>query len=351
MCEASDLPFDLSNLSLVKAGTTLLYFHSAPSEPFNRFMGLTSSKDGGWRIDVKASAYAWESADGDWYYNDENNKPVLFAQRTDKGLGIKDFDGNLNYATTESDGQGMFFSPISIEILDEAVSVGRNPEGILQAYDSTGEAIHYYDADAGWIKIIHEDFSDLHPCFTIKEAMRATETVTRKDFESGRLLREAKSRKDLQPFNPLVEAPRLSIVTGPTGVVYVKAGSNEYPQHPERIPSEIAAAYKLENGDILILQRYWTIEGDRYLSYSFDPSTGDPAIPKYDERYVLTPTIKPYGYESIKGEVENVSDDDLLLRILFIKHNSEVEEVLRAWVEKGTLPEDIWKIPLDPSPN
>jgi hypothetical protein len=175
--------------------------------------------------------------------------------------------------------------------------------------------------------------------------------VTREDFESGRLLREAKSRKDLQPFNPLVEAPRLSIVTGPTGVVYVKAGSNEYPQHPERIPSEIAAMYKFETGEVLIFQRVWTPSGDRYLSYMIDPSLNDPQYMTLEERFVLAPIIKPYGYDEKKDKYLNLLDSDLPLHSLSMKHYEKVRVELEAWVATKELSEELWRTPFLPSPN
>ena len=201
------------------------------------------------------------------------------------------------------------------------------------------------------ITATQEDFSDLHPEQTIEAALKSEHVLKREDL--ARAVRKALA--EATPFSDSVVPTTYMVVKSSTGVEnveYVKQAS--YSTNPETIPCSIEGIYpfmdipQIGRKGVLILARYPTPEGDRIITYLFEPS-----LDKYhqvvDQHVIITPMLPRVITDSEREILDKYPDEKSGMSTLAMKYRDQVVEDIQVWITTGKISEDLWKTPLVPN--
>jgi hypothetical protein len=195
-----------------------------------------------------------------------------------------------------------------------------------------------------------EDFSDLHPEQTIEAALKSEHVLNREDL--ARAVRKALA--EATPFSDSVVPTNYMVVKSSTGVENVEyEKQTSYSTNPETIPFSIEGIYpfmdipQIGRRGVIILARYPTPEGDRIITYLFDPSW-EYRYKVVDQHVIITPTLPHLPSDSEKDILDKYSDEKSAMGLLAIKYRSQVVEDIEAWITTGKISEDLWKTPLTP---
>jgi hypothetical protein len=136
-------------------------------------------------------------------------------------------------------------------------------------------------------------------------------------------------------------------------VKYIDYEENYYGLHPELVPSRIEGIYQFNDirgiNGVLAIVSYLTPDGIKVMTYTYDPTKGDPFFKLVDQCVIITPVYSESTSEKNAEVTKKYPDEDLLINQLKSKHYLEVKKALEDLVAFGKIPDDLWKTPLKPT--
>lgn len=199
-----------------------------------------------------------------------------------------------------------------------------------------------------------EDFSDLHPSKTIAEAMQSKDLVKRNDIFSGRLIREAKSR--VKPFDESIQPAKVYLDDEGTGVIAVAVTPEDTKrilEDPSKSPCQIISVYPFKDFNresYLLIQRWKTTEGDKYLQYLIPKKDFDQGIQQLSKQVIITPHYQELNMDSLISASKASPDNMMVADMLWYKNIEKVQAMMEEWTKTGAIPDELALYPLFPRP-